>query len=147
MFVAADIARAAVGGSLVGLSTAGMLYTHGRLSGITGIVGGAMHPKAQSESWSWRAAFIAGLLVSGLIARVVRPDLVTLHNTTNVVVLAVAGLLAGFGARISGGCTSGHGICGIGSFSLRSMAATGTFMVLGAVVVYTMRHVLFGGGV
>lgn len=145
MIEAASLAKAVFGGVLIGLAAAALLYSHGRLAGISGILGGAMHPQTQREAWGWRVAFLAGLLASGLAARVLKPELVTFDSGVNVVVLASAGVLAGFGARLSGGCTSGHGICGIGSFSGRSIAATVTFMFLGGVVVYVARHFVGGG--
>ena len=86
--------------------------------------------------------FLAGLLGGGVVARVVAPEAFG-AITTPLPLLALAGVLVGFGTRLGGGCTSGHGVCGISRGSLRSIAATGTFMVVAGLVVLVVRH---GGG-
>lgn len=136
---------ALLGGVLIGLGVTGLLYSHGRLAGISGILAGVLEPKARHVDWSWRAAFLLGLMSSGVALGQLRPELFTALSSHGALpVLAVAGLLAGFGARLSGGCTSGHGICGIGSLSLRSLAATCTFMLVGALTVLAARTLLSG---
>jgi len=132
------------GGVLIGLATTALLYTHGRLAGISGIVGGALYPSARKRDWPWRTAFIVGLVLSGLVARRIEPELLGSGAAGTVPLLLAAGLLAGFGARVGGGCTSGHGVCGLGSLSVRSLVATATFMSVAALVVFVMRHTLGG---
>ena len=144
MSVVVEYAKSLTGGLVIGASAAGLFFTHRRLAGISGLLGGVLHPSTEREDWSWRAAFVAGLAMVGVLARVFAPELVAGDSSTSLLVLGGSGLLVGFGARLSGGCTSGHGICGLGRFSLRSLAATATFMLLGGVVVFAVRHIAAG---
>jgi hypothetical protein len=113
-----------VGGLLIGLAVALMLLLNGRVAGISGIVGGLLTLRAGDKIW--RAAFVAGLVLSAL----------AYVSTADVPVAVVAplpagvagGLLVGFGARLGSGCTSGHGLCGMARLSRRSVAATATFL-------------------
>ena len=89
----------------------------------------------------WQVLFIAGLIVSPLLYRLVKP-LPVLDISTSIPLLIAAGLLVGFGTRLGSGCTSGHGICGNARLSPRSMTATVTFMLFGILTVYIGRHVL-----
>ena len=91
--------------------------------------------------WSWRAAFVVGMLAAPLLWQWFAP-LPAMQMPSNPVVIVVAGLLVGFGTRLGSGCTSGHGVCGLSRLSLRSLAATLMFMATGAVTVFIMRHVL-----
>jgi uncharacterized membrane protein YedE/YeeE len=109
------------GGLLIGLGAALLLLANGRIAGISGIVGGLLRP-ARGDI-GWRLAFLLGLLASPLL-------------------VAAGGLLVGIGTRLGGGCTSGHGICGIARLSKRSIAATATFMATAIVVVFVARHVI-----
>lgn len=126
------ILAALIGGSIIGISASMMLLLEGRILGISGIVGGFFAPKAGDISW--RALFVAGLLTAGGLARFVAPE--RIENTLDqpLWVVAVAGLLVGFGTRLGSGCTSGHGICGMSRFSRRSMVSVGVFMGVGMVV-------------
>lgn len=113
---------AVLGGVLIGLAT-GLLYLlNGRVLGISGIA----HNFARNPL-SWRGYFIAGLLVSGVLASLFG-TIANVGITKNVGLLVVSGLLVGIGAKIANGCTSGHGIAGISRFSIRSFIAVGTFM-------------------
>lgn len=135
---------ALLGGVLIG-GSAGLLYLlHGRIAGISGVLGAAVMPETSERAW--RIAFVAGLLGIGLLTRLVVPDAIPRAGAagTSAPLLVVAGLLVGFGTRLGNGCTSGHGVCGIGRAAPRSLAATGTFMVVAVVVVFLTRHV-FGG--
>lgn len=125
------------GGVLIGLAVALLLLLDGRVAGISGIVAGLVRPSP--GEWPWQAVFVEGLLVGGLIARVVDRSAIG-SITTPLPILAIAGVLVGFGTRLAGGCTSGHGVCGVSRGSTRSMVATATFMVVAAVVVFGMRH-------
>lgn len=131
-----------LGGLLIGASAIGLLFTHGRLSGISGILGGVLRPTTRREEWPWKAAFAAGLLVSGGVLGWVLHASFTEIATHGVAWLALAGFVAGFGARLGGGCTSGHGICGIGSLSIRSVVATVVFMLTGAITVFVAKAFL-----
>ena len=133
------IAAAAAGGALIGLAAGGYYLTSGRIAGISGIFGDLFtRPPAL-----WKMAFIAGLVLAGLIARLAG---VTLPGGlgTEPALLAIAGLLVGFGTRLGNGCTSGHGVCGLARLSVRSLAAVAIFMISAAVTVYVVRHGLAG---
>lgn len=127
-----------IGGLLLGTSTVILLLGIGRIAGISGIFSSLLKPKRVEM---WQVLFIAGLIVSPLLYRLVKP-LPVLDISTSIPLLIAAGLLVGFGTRLGSGCTSGHGICGNARLSPRSMAATVTFMLFGIVTVYLGRHVL-----
>ena len=131
------VLSALIGGALIGLVAALLLYTHNRVAGISGIAAGIL-PPWNSES-SWRACFLAGLILSAPLYRSVLGE-IPLELNTSVPLLAVAGLLVGYGSRLGGGCTSGHGICGIARLSLRSIVATLIFMFTAGCVVFGVRH-------
>ena len=127
-----------VGGLMLGVATAILLLGIGRIAGISGIVSSVLKPK---NIEMWQVLFIAGLIVSPLLYRLVKP-LPVLDISTSIPLLIAAGLLVGFGTRLGSGCTSGHGICGNARLSPRSMTATVTFMLFGILTVYIGRHVL-----
>jgi len=127
-----------VGGLILGMATVILLLGIGRIAGISGIFSSLLKPKRVEM---WQVLFIAGLVISPLLYRLVKP-LPVLEISTSIPLLIVAGLLVGFGTRLGSGCTSGHGICGNARLSPRSMAATVTFMLFGIVTVYLGRHVL-----
>ena len=129
-----------VGGVLIGLAAAMLLLLNGRLSGISGIVGGMMAPKTSDVGW--RAAFIVGLLLGPFIYILVTGGALLLEMQASVPVLVVAGLLVGFGTRLGSGCTSGHGVCGIARLSKRSIVATAVFFVVAMLTVFLTRHLL-----
>ena len=126
------------GGILIGLSASLFWSLNGRVAGVSGILGGALRDRGPEQQV--RIAFLLGLLIAGLAfaaftQRIALPALPLLP-------LAVAGLLVGFGTRMSGGCTSGHGVCGLSRFSVRSLVAVLTFMATAALTVFVVRHVL-----
>lgn len=121
---------ALAGGGLIGLASALLLLTHGRIAGISGIVGSLLQPSTHDRGW--RIAFVVGLAAAGVVARVVAPAAVGLPVRT-LPALLVAGLLVGYGTRLGSGCTSGHGVCGMSRLSMRSLIAVITFMTTGAV--------------
>lgn len=127
-----------LGGMLIGLSASLLLLINGRVAGISGIVGGLL----QSGEKGWRAAFVAGLLVGGVVIHWALPSAFRFELTRSLPAIVVAGLLVGFGTRMGNGCTSGHGVCGISRGSKRSLVATAVFMTTGALVVYVINHVL-----
>lgn len=131
-----------VGGLLIGTSVSIMLFCNGRVAGVSGIIGGMF--RKDTQDLSWRALFLLGLLSGGYLlgSTQLAHDMVPLNHSYQSII--VAGLLVGFGTRLGGGCTSGHGVCGISRFSGRSLVATVTFLTTGAVLVYIVRHVLGG---
>jgi uncharacterized membrane protein YedE/YeeE len=134
---------AIAGGALIGLSALVLMWSVGRIAGISGIVDGAM--MAQDDERHWRLIFLAGLFGGAFIASLVTGALDDVGSVASSPVLIVAGLLVGVGTRMGGGCTSGHGVCGISRFSQRSLVATVVFMVSGATTVFVIRHLLGEG--
>ncbi|MGC9402105.1 YeeE/YedE family protein [Vibrio genomosp. F10] len=126
------------GGMLLGLSAVILMLFSGKVAGISGVVGGLLNPKKHDSSW--RAAFVVGLILSAVILAPLGFDLPDVSNN-NIVLVAVAGVLVGFGTRLANGCTSGHGIVGMGRFSVRSIVATCTFMITAIIVVWVKRQV------
>lgn len=131
------------GGLLIGLAAVALMAIHGRIAGINGIVGGLLSLNITSD-WAWRAAFIAGMVVSPLLMLAVTGNLPQISVPSSPALLLAGGFLTGIGTTLGSGCTSGHGVCGISRLSGRSIAATGTFMATAAVTVFLIRHV-FGG--
>jgi hypothetical protein len=129
------------GGLLVGVAAALLILFNGRIAGISGIVGGLLKPRRGDVGW--RAAFVLGLLAAP-VAWLAIEATPRLHIAATLPLLVAAGLLVGVGTRLGSGCTSGHGVCGISRGSLRSVAATATFMAAGFAVVFVVRHVLAG---
>jgi uncharacterized membrane protein YedE/YeeE len=130
------------GGLLIGLAAAALLLGQGRIAGISGVVGGAL--EARAGDLGWRLLFLLGLVGGGLLIARVAPAAFPAHVAGSALRYIVAGLLVGFGTRLGNGCTSGHGVCGLGRLSPRSLVAVATFMTTGAVAVFVVRHVLGG---
>ncbi len=133
------IVAAAEGGAGIGLAAGGLYLTTGRIAGVSGIFGDLFTRKPAL----WRIAFIAGLILAGMIARLAGVHLPQTLGTPPAL-LAIAGLLVGFGTRLGNGCTSGHGVCGLARLSVRSLAAVVVFMITAGVTVYMARHGLGG---
>jgi uncharacterized protein len=129
-----------VGGMLIGLAAALLLLLNGRISGISGIVGGVL--ARNSSEAGWRVAFVAGLLLGALAYVLATGDAVLVRVQASLPVLVAAGLLVGFGTRLGSGCTSGHGVCGIARLSKRSIAATAMFFGVAIVTVFLTHHAL-----
>ena len=128
---------ALIGGALIGLASVWLLAANGRIAGVSSILHGLfVPPEAQ-----WRAWFISGLLLAGLAWQGLG-GLAPVREGFPLGWAAAAGLLVGFGTRMSGGCTSGHGVCGLGRLSVRSLVAVVTFMATGMIATFVMRHVL-----
>jgi uncharacterized membrane protein YedE/YeeE len=132
---------ALIGGVLIGMASVLLLALNGRIAGISGILGGLLPPTAGDTTW--RLAFIAGLMLAGL-GFVYWGDLQAIQIETETPVLIIAGLLVGVGTRIGSGCTSGHGICGIGRLSPRGIVATAIFIAVAMVTVFITRHAIGG---
>jgi uncharacterized membrane protein YedE/YeeE len=129
---------ALVGGALIGLSATLLLWSIGRIAGISGIVNGL--GTAPRSDRAWRAAFLIGLMAAGAVAMQFLPHAPARQQTGSTPILLLAGLLVGFGTRMGNGCTSGHGVCGLGRLSWRSLAAVLTFMATAIATVFLMRH-------
>lgn len=127
---------ALAGGALIGLAASLLLVANGRVAGISGIVFGLVVRRPGDVSW--RALFLAGLLVAGLVAAWVGPGQIS-ESPRGLVTLGVAGILVGVGTRLGEGCTSGHGVCGVSRLSARSFVATATFVLAGAITVLVAR--------
>lgn len=133
---------AAVGGILIGLAAILMMGGLGRIAGISGIAAGLV--TRRSPDWSWRLAFVLGLLGAAPLLGLLRGNTGIGAPQVGWPWMALAGVLVGLGTRLGSGCTSGHGVCGIARFSTRSLAATATFMAFGVLTVTLVRH-HFGG--
>ena len=129
-----------VGGLLIGLAAALLLLLNGRISGISGIVGGLLAPK--SSDAGWRVVFVVGLLLGAFIYMLATGGAIPVTMQASVPVLVAAGLLVGFGTRLGSGCTSGHGVCGIARLSKRSIVATSVFFGVAMLTVFLTRHVI-----
>ena len=135
---------ALAGGVLIGLATALVLVLNGRIAGISGVVARVLRPAPGDVLW--RVWFMGGLVAGGALTFVLYPPsgLLDFTRAGGLPTLALAGLLVGLGTRLGGGCTSGHGVCGISRGSSGGLAATLTFMVVAALVVF-IRSRLLGG--
>lgn len=128
-----------VGGLLIGLASALFILANGRIAGISGILGGLLRPGGNDVVW--RLAFLLGLIMAPAVASLfIATSAPTID--ANAEMLVIAGLLVGIGTRYGGGCTSGHGICGLSRLSPRSLIATLAFMASGMAIVFVMRHLL-----
>jgi len=131
---------AAIGGALIGLSAALLMLSTGRIAGISGILGGLIGWNVADRDW--RIAFIVGLILAPLSGSLVGYAVAEPQMPASWAIIVIAGLLVGFGTRLGGGCTSGHGICGVARLSPRSFVATTVFMAVAIIVVAITRHVL-----
>ena len=138
------IPAALTGGAIIGLAAALMLAVNGRILGVSGIAAGMIAAGTSGSERLLRAAFLLGMLAGGIAIGKVFPAALPGALTSNPVVLGLAGLAVGFGTRLGGGCTSGHGVCGMARLSPRSLMATAVFMAVGIATVFVLRHVLGG---
>ncbi len=127
------------GGVLIGVAAAILFLGIGRIAGISGIVGGLLQHNGRADAWRW--LFLVGLLIAPWLYMLVQP-FPDIKMVASPLLLIIAGLLVGFGTRYASGCTSGHGVCGLSRLSTRSLAATLSFIGMGAVTVLVMRHLL-----
>ncbi|MEJ8569553.1 YeeE/YedE family protein [Elongatibacter sediminis] len=130
---------ALAGGSLIGIATAILLLSQQRIAGVSGIAAGLLEPTERKQGWRWM--FVAGLVLGTVLFQLLGGDTSQIRIDADSTVLVIGGVLVGFGTRLGGGCTSGHGVCGISRGSARSIVATIIFMVTAAIVVYLSRHV------
>jgi uncharacterized membrane protein YedE/YeeE len=131
---------AAAGGALIGTASVVLLWLNGRIAGVSGIMNGAF-----SKQWSeagWRIAFVVGLVAGGLLYQWATGMPLIERSDFPTSMTVVAGLLVGYGTRLGGGCTSGHGICGVSRLSMRSIVATTTFVLVGMLVATGISKVM-----
>ena len=128
------------GGVLIGVAAVLLLLANGRIAGISGIVAGLLEPTFSDAAW--RLMFIAGLWIGAIALILARGAPFAVAIQASMPVMVVAGFLVGFGTRMSGGCTSGHGVCGIARGSQRSIVATMVFIATAMATVYVVRHLV-----
>ena len=143
MFSIDSMVTAAAGGALIGLSATLLMVATGRIAGISGFVSRLLPPYSDN-AFIARVAFVAGLIAAPLLYRIATGNGVSISASSSVPLLVTGGLLVGFGAVRGGGCTSGHGVCGIARFSSRSIVATLVFMATAIATVFIARHVVGG---
>ena len=129
---------ALTGGIIIGFAVAIFFYFNGRLVGISGIASNAL---TEERNRLDNILFLIGLIIGPIIYTLFKQEQISISISNSYLLLIFAGLLVGIGTRISGGCTSGHGISGIGRFSVRSIIATITFMIVGIITVY-LKNIL-----
>lgn len=129
---------ALAGGVLIGLSATLLLWLNGRVAGVSGLLNGVVFPR--SGDVAWRAMFLAGLIVAAGLYMAFVPGAPAPRTDFSRIALVMAGLLVGFGTRMGNGCTSGHGVCGLGRLSMRSLAAVAMFMTTAMATTFAARH-------
>ena len=127
---------------MIGLASVWLLLAHGRIAGVSGIFSGALLPKPGDTAWRW--AFVAGLIAAGLVDQAVFGAAALPGSGLSIGWIIAAGLLVGFGTRMGSGCTSGHGVCGLGRLSARSLVSVLVFLSTGMATTFVMRHVIGG---
>jgi uncharacterized protein len=133
---------ALLGGVIIGLSASVLLLFNGRIAGISGIVYGlprTIMARAKTNDWSWRLLFLLGFIAAGVPALWFFEG--SGRSPASTPVIIIAGLFVGFGTRMSNGCTSGHGVCGLGRLSKRSFAAVMIFMLMAIITVAVRRYI------
>ena len=128
---------ALTGGIIIGFAVAIFFYFNGRLVGISGIASNALIEERNKID---NILFLIGLIIGPIIYALFTQEEISISISNSYLLLIFAGLLVGIGTRVSGGCTSGHGISGIGRFSVRSIVATITFMIVGIITVYLKNN-------
>lgn len=140
---------AIIGGILIGLAATTMLITQGRIAGVSGIMGGLLQQNSKDKYW--RILFLLGLVIGASSFAFFGGDVsginmnpYHLNDNLHLITLIVGGLLVGYGTQFGSGCTSGHGVCGLGRFSTRSLVATIIFMSTAGLTVFIIRNILGG---
>lgn len=131
-----------IGGATIGLASAMLMLLTGRIAGISGIFGGLLPPNTGDRNW--RLPFLAGLIAAPLVAALLGFALPRPIMPANLGVVLLSGLLVGLGSRMGGGCTSGHGVCGMAQLSPRSLIFTAVFMSAAVATVAIVRHIIGG---
>ena len=125
------------GGILIGISASMMLLFSGRIAGVSGIFGGMLFQ--QGKERAWRLSFITGLIGGGILLYAINAEFFENSSGRGLLAVNIAGFLVGIGTRVGGGCTSGHGVCGIGRLSVRSIVATVAFVFAGMTAVVLVK--------
>jgi uncharacterized membrane protein YedE/YeeE len=128
------------GGILIGLASLLATVLSGKIPGISGVFGRLLVPATSDKAW--RAVFLLGLIGGAALSFALWQSAALFRPMRPLVVMAMAGLLVGFGTRLGGGCTSGHGVCGVGMGAKDSIAATLIFMVAGMATVFIYHRVI-----
>ena len=131
------------GGILIGLSAVLLLTVNGRIAGISGIVHGIVAPEKPNDL-DWRLLFLVGLIAGAFLYRLLNGMDTSIALEASMLIVGGGGILTGIGTAVGSGCTSGHGICGLARRSSRSLAATISFMLVGGITVFILRHVIGG---
>lgn len=131
-----------IGGALIGLASVLLMATHGKIAGMTGILAGVIPPAA--DDWSWRLAFLAGAIAAPALLVALGVMEIPFEVPVSTAAMVVGGLIVGVGVTYGGGCTSGHGVCGMARLSPRSIVATAVFMATTFATVYVVRHGIGG---
>ncbi len=129
------------GGVLIGVASTLLMLFLGRIMGATGILAGLLQPKS-ADDFAWRAAILAGMVSGPLVVWVVSGQMPAVQVPISPFMLVIGGLIVGVGVTYGGGCTSGHGVCGMARLSPRSIVATITFMLFTFATVYVVRHII-----
>jgi Predicted transporter component len=129
-----------LGGALIGFAAVLLLVANGRIAGISSIIGGLL--TRPTTDIGWRIAFVCGLGLGACSYRLIAGEWFAVDSAATWPVMLIAGLFVGFGTRMGGGCTSGHGVCGLARLSPRSLVATLVFMASGMLTVFVTRHLL-----
>ena len=133
---------ALAGGIMIGLASVWLLLAHGRIAGVSGIFNGLLLPAQGDTAWRW--AFVLGLVAAGVVHLAVFGAPAQSSSGLSLGWIVAAGLLVGFGTRMGSGCTSGHGVCGLGRLSARSLVSVLVFLTTGMVTTFVMRHLIGG---
>ena len=128
------------GGALIGLAAVALMATMGRVMGATGVLAGFLRP-ANLSDWSWRAAILAGMISGPVAVMLITGQFPVVQVPVSTTMLIIGGLIVGIGVTFGGGCTSGHGVCGMARLSPRSIVATLTFMLTTGITVFVVRHI------
>jgi len=131
-----------IGGILIGLASIGLMLFNGRIAGISGILNGAIH--FRKGDMLWRVTFITGMILAGAVIYYFNEDYALIEIRRSMWAYCIAGLCIGLGAGLANGCTSGHGVCGVGRLSNRSVMITMSFTIAGILTVWVINN-FFGG--
>ena len=131
------------GGLAIGLGAVLLMLGLGRILGATGIMSGLVFAESRDE-FAWRAAMVLGMVLAPGLIFVLSGNMPAVEVPISPAMIAIGGVIVGFGASLGSGCTSGHGVCGLSRLSLRSAVAVPTFMATGAITVFLIRHVIGG---
>ncbi len=131
-----------IGGILIGLAAVALLLVNGRIAGISGITAGVLHPTQGNTLW--RVVFLGGMLVGAMLIRWLHPEALAIRIDVSNAAVLLGGFLVGIGTRIGNGCTSGHGVCGVGRLAPRSMVASAVFFSVAVFTSWLIRHVTGG---